>query len=492
MVLANARYQAAEKKVVRLWQLVALCAALYSLLHYPLMAPMPGSAISARIYEGILVAWLISIAAGGLCFWIPSLAALPPAFLLWCNAVCGLVTGLPSTTDSDIQPLTEVSVCIGLGLLINQVYSRCDRSSGTIADSSITARASFANLLFLLAISVHLANYFWSFYAKSWLDGPWGAWIAENNPAYIFLVALDDGHILYSGYPRLVEWVYTILNSVYRYANVLVLSLQGAAIAAFFLPKWAFLTLLLLFDVLHFSIMFTVGAYFWPWIILNAVIVVVAAEHELRLQPLASRLVATCFILAAPLFVRVTFIGWYDSGANNKLYFEAVDDSGKRHAVPANFFTFYSYFIGHMDYGAPDPASAFAVGSPNGGVHSYGLFHAGRSCDVAALTRRDGDPWAYREKLTAFVRSYHQLALTISSRLGAFPYEFYPHHFYTSPSESQDFDLLDKRRIVAYAYRRELVCLSFGSGGLQRRVISSAEYQFDVNGRGDETRLGSE
>jgi hypothetical protein len=178
MVLANAKYQAAEKKVVRLWQLVALCAALYSLLHYPLMAPMPGSGISARIYEGILVAWLISIAAGGLCFWIPSLAALPPAFLLWCNAVCGLVTGLPSTTDSDIQPLTEVSVCIGLGLLINQVYSLCNRASwtrtNTIADSSITARASFANLLFLLAISVHLANYFWSFYAKSWLDGPGG------------------------------------------------------------------------------------------------------------------------------------------------------------------------------------------------------------------------------------------------------------------------------------------------------------------------------
>jgi len=85
-------------------------------------------------------------------------------------------------------------------------------------------------------------------------------------------------------------------------------------------------------------------------------------------------LLATNFILIAPRFVNVTFLGWYDIGANNKLFFDAVDKSGGRHYVRTNYFTFYSYSLAHMDYGSPEPATAFAAGSPNGGALEYKYF----------------------------------------------------------------------------------------------------------------------
>ncbi len=181
----------------------------------------------------------------------------------------------------------------------------------------------------------------------------------------------------------------------------------------------------------------------------------------------------------------MTELGWYDSAANNKLFLEAVDDTGRRYLVPTNFFTFYSYSIGHMDdleFGIPDPADAFDVLTPNGGSAYYRLLGASRRCDVASLTRSSSsNEQSEREQFSTFVRNYHRLALKIYSTIGAFPYDIYPHHFYIPSSQSEDFRRLDKRRIVAYVMRRESVCLSYDAGRLHRNVVSSAEYRIDVH-----------
>jgi hypothetical protein len=237
-----------------------------------------------------------------------------------------------------------------------------------------------------------------------------------------------------------------------------------------------------MFDLMHLSIIFIVGADFWPWILLNVIVAFVVARAGFVRQPVIMRMIATGFILVAPMFVHVTKLGWYDTGANNKLYLVAVDESGRRTPVPDNFFTFYSYSFGHMDYGMPDPEDAFALGTPNGGSQNYQFFKAGETCDVAALVVPNYNEGFDREKLPAFIRNYHRLALASYSNFGMFPYNVYPHHFYVPGSERVGFDRLDKRTIVAYVYRRESVCLAYDGGALQRRVISSAEYRIDVLG----------
>ncbi len=497
-VLVRANFNKAEKLVVRLWQLVGMLSAVYSLLHYPLMPLAQNDVFAASLYSLLMFAWGISSIGGLFCFWIPSLSILPAAFLVWSNSMAGMITGLPTTIYIDVQPLTEVSVCIGFGLLINQVYSRGGQYSwrtkvktASIDSRNAPANDVFVHLLLLVAISVHLANYFWSFYKKMSLDGPWGAWVTENNPAYIFLAALDDGHIIFSGYPRLVQWTYGLVDAIHIYSNFAVLVCQAATIVAFFLPRRAFLVLLVLLEAMHVLIIVIVGANFWPWIIMNVIIAVIVARPDFGRQSTALRLIATGFILVAPRFVEVTRLGWFDSGANNKLYFEAVDESGKRYTVPTNFFTFYSYSFGHMDYGPPDPERAFATGEPNGGTWDYRAFKAGRSCDVATLTRPGFYHAFDHEKLPAFIQNYHRLALTIYSMVGAFPYDFYPHHFYVPFSKRQDFDRLDKHRIVAYIYRQESVCLSFDAGALQRKLIATAEYEIDVKKADQDIRPGN-
>jgi hypothetical protein len=377
-VMASTRYVQAEKPVVRLWQLVGSLSAVYALLHYPLLPP--ATLKRETLYELVLFVWLASLAAGALCFKIPSLSVLPPSFLLWSKSVAGTITGLPQTAYIDVAPLPEVSICIAIGLLINQIHSHLRN------DADNLLRSEFAKLLCLFAISIHLANYFWSFYTKATLDGPPLAWLWENNPAYIFLVALDNGHILFSAYQHVVAFTFTIIDQLHLISNFGILFVQAAAITAFFLTKCAFVILLLLFDAMHLSIILIVGANFWPWIVLNVIITYVVTGRDFqqavvahaadkrfhaRAMDFVLRLLATGFILIAPRFVNVTFLGWYDIGANNKLFFEAVDESGGRHYVPTNYFTFYSYSLAHMDYGSPEPATAFVAGSPNGGAMEY-------------------------------------------------------------------------------------------------------------------------
>src|SRR5262249_16797720 len=147
----------------------------------------------------VLIFWVVSVLGGIFSFYVPSLSALPPAFLVWCNVAAKPITGLPITTDLDIMPLNEVSICIGLGLLISHATSQAirllsKRSNSRFVDSITNglASSSFTGLLLLVAISIHLANYYCSFVAKVSLDGPFLAWLTKNNPVNMFLVALDD------------------------------------------------------------------------------------------------------------------------------------------------------------------------------------------------------------------------------------------------------------------------------------------------------------
>src|SRR3984893_8414751 len=260
IVLARAKFDDAAKPTINLLKLIGSLSAAYSLIHYPLI-PTVVPTLHLR-YAMLVVAWAISLLAGVACFWLPSLALLPPAFLLWSISEAHVVSGLPVTTDLDITPLIEVSMCIGFGLLINQ-WTRLLRFP-TKSDGP-----QFTQLLFLIAIAVHLANYFWSFLAKLQLDGSPTLWLTQNIPAGIFLTALDDDHVFFSGYPHLVEWMYWIVENPYRPSNPHILFVQATPLVALFFPRLLLIALLVAFDMMHITIALIAGANFWPWIILN-------------------------------------------------------------------------------------------------------------------------------------------------------------------------------------------------------------------------------
>jgi hypothetical protein len=264
--LSAARYIEAEKPVVRLWQLVGSLSAIYALIHYPLMPMRSDDAIGAALYGSVLCVWLASLGAGVICIKIPSLSILPPSFLLWSEGVAGAITGLPQTAFIDVLPLPEVSICIAIGLLINRIpLGLCngvvdEHDDTKECELSILLRREFARLVCLFAISIHLANYFWAFYAKATLPGPPLAWLWENNPAYIFLAALNNGHILFLADQKLVEWSFAVLDRLHVVSNLGILFAQGAALIAFFLPNRLLFIFLLVFDSMQTANIFVLVA----------------------------------------------------------------------------------------------------------------------------------------------------------------------------------------------------------------------------------------
>lgn len=233
-------------------------------------------------------------------------------------------------------------------------------------------------------------------------------------------------------------------------------------------------------DLMHLSIIVIAGANFWPWIILNLIIAYVVARPDFPDQSRMLSALATIFILLATKLVNVATLGWYDTGANNKLFFEAIDTDGARYSVPTNFFSFYAYSFGHMDFGAPNPASAIGVASPNGGTLSFRTFQAGRTCNLAELRRDTPNPNPFLERINNFVQGYHSMILAVDGSLGSFPYDLYPHHFYVPRGETDKFYRLDKRRIVAYLYKQESGCFSFEDGRVKRKIVGTGEYRIDV------------
>jgi hypothetical protein len=219
----------------------------------------------------------VSVGAGVAGLRIPSLAVLPSAFLLWSKAAAHTVTGI-SYPDLDVLPLPEVSMCLALGLFINQIYglisqldtniNKTSRDNRIILPDTEIPRREFAHLVVLTAIAIHMANYFWSFYAKASLPHPPGmffgtSWLLQNNPANIFLSALDNDHIAFSAYPDLVTIVFKLVDKTHLLSNFWVFVIQGAAIVAFWISKRGLLILLILFDVMHLSILVITGANFW-------------------------------------------------------------------------------------------------------------------------------------------------------------------------------------------------------------------------------------
>ncbi len=468
--LARAKYAASEMPAVRLLQLIGAVSAAYALLHYPLMPVMP-TAHAHAVYIALLLLWVASIVCGIACVRIPSLALIPPAFLVWSVGISWQVTGLLHWRTLDVLPLSEVAACLGIGLVIVRLYAlspRCDE----------TTRNQFAGLIFVFAVCMHLANYFWSAAAKITLDGPFLAWVTFNNPLHIYLAALDLGHITFSQF-EIAKWLAAAIDKTHVVANAAILAAQTLAVLGFLMSKRALVLLLIVFDALHLGIAIAAGANFLPWVLLNIAITIVLVAPWYQKPNRATGLLAAAFIIAAPYFGTVAALGWYDSGAHNRRYFEAEDRDGKRYYVSPNFFTFYSYPIAHDSYGVPEPTTAFDT-LMNGGADTYELALAGRTCDTARLipgTPRHAPP---PPTLAPFVIRYHQMAQDMERTLGVFPYNLYPHHFYGRLGQADAFDRLDKGQIAAYVFRRESVCLSFEDGKFVRRVVSTGEYRIEL------------
>jgi hypothetical protein len=486
VAMARARYAASDAAAVRLLQLVGVITGAYALVHYPLFPVVLQGFKATAAVTAIAVLWIAAVAAGILCLRWPSLALVSATYLVWSKNAVYRVTGLWHGHTIDVLPLAEVSFCLVAGLAMARLTGRISGRHTVARADAASAGALFSKVLIAAAISIHLGNYYSSFLAKVTLDGGPMSWLLDNDPGKLFLVGMDNNHVLYASWPWLVDGMRATLSHAGPLTNAFILLGQGAALLGILMPRRWLLILLLGFDVMHLSILVVMGANFAPWILLNLAIAAVVVSRHYERPPLLVGIFSVLFILSGNSFMTQARLGWYDTAANNKMYFEAIDKDGRRHYVPTNFFTFYSYPFAHMAYGAPDAANAFALDNPNGGTQVYRKVTASLTCDVPVLTTRDiyGQDLSKTEingpAIDAYVRGYHALVSAIGDRIGRFPYALYPHHFFVPLRFAADFEGLAMRDIVAYVYRRESVCLSVQDGVPVRRVASEAEHRIDL------------
>lgn len=69
------------------------------------------------------------------------------------------------------------------------------------------------------------------------------------------------------------------------------------------------------------------------------------------------------------------------------------------------------------------------------------------------VDKRELDP-----RLLMFIRNYHFLVIAIQDRIGAFPYDYYPHHFYVSAAAAADFGRMDKRLVIIWSKGNQPAC----------------------------------
>ena len=89
------------------------------------------------------------------------------------------------------------------------------------------------------------------------------------------------------------------------------------------------------------------------------------------------------------------------------------------------------------------------------------------------------------KEVAKYIRQHHSYVLSRVDEDGRFSYDLYPHHIWSNPLEYNDFSELDKRRITAYVFVSELVCLGDEDIGLTRHVVHRSERSISLKAKTD-------
>jgi len=280
------------------------------------------------------------------------------------------------------------------------------------------------------------------------------------------------------GDDNLAEYAQTYFASVVVIANVA--TLVGQTLSVIFLRDIRYtIWLTLFYDLTHIVIYILTGIFFWKWILLNAVIVIAATSiRDLPLNRIERSAGTFCVLLGTTVFFAAQ-LGWYDTGAYNRAWFSAETSDGRHIEVPSNYFLTSSLIVAQMRLGAPERDGHLPTKNW-GTTAKVGIMRRGKTCsfeDRQLRARRTLD----RAQVERMVRLHHRAILDHADENGLFPYDFYPHHIWSNPFEFDKFAKLDKRKIVAFRYNFESVCITYNEGKRQKRVLHRSSHVIDVS-----------
>lgn len=426
-----------------------------------------------------------------LAWWRP-VALLPlVALMFWQKSWMALFNAGNSVSSTDYLPLFDTVLLLLSALLVLAYLPRLALWRRLEAERVEARAISPQMLVFFALIGIHLSNYFHSGVAKIVLDGGPLRWLLENRTDYLAHTAWELGILPLAAWPALAGAVLALLQPpMVQVINALTLFPQLFSPLAV-LSRRTMIGFLLFFDLQHLGIAVLTGVFFWKWIALNTAFVVALARWpEKRLPPVVGLLVAALSMVVLvvpgivlpggyrisnwgqPLFFTAR-LGWYDTPAVNHAYATAILDDGRELRVPTNYFLAFSLSAAQQDYANVLP-HMWPTGT-FGTTVSYEQMKLGLACrqQLTDVVHPVLDP----SHLVRFTRERHAEALALAGADGQLAYDLYPHHIWSNPLLYRDFAGLDLRRIKAFRWSIEAVCVDWSGGARHTRVINQQQVE---------------
>lgn len=417
-------------------------------------------------------AWIGAVAFGVAGYFRPSFAIVPLQYMIWHKH--GLSNAFALHLEwLDYFTLIETGTFLIIGYLVFAAFRKIDGFDDVFTIGGLTNESvrkdcggtlHVIDVLILFAIALHYGNYFYAGLIKAVLGADMTFWVLENRTELLILAAHDSNVLPLSFSETLTKWAYELIANVRVFTNFVTISIQLLAVVAILRVKWAII-MTLCYDALHLIIFFTTGIFFWKFIILNLAIVAALGAMHIRTVPRQMRIALSAAVVLSPfVFHIMPSFAWLDSRSSNRIHMIAITEDGTEYMVPSNYFLGLSVTFAQNRLVWPGEG---AVPTETWGVsRSQEIMEAGLVCDWASIDKEQYPvPFAVpKEQIDHFIRRYHTQVLSMLDEDGRFEYDIFPHHIFSMPWYSTKFRELDKRRIVAYRYESETLCLDYKDG----------------------------
>jgi hypothetical protein len=342
---------------------------------------------------------------------------------------------------------------------------------------------NWQDLVALIAIGMHLANYFWSAYAKMIIGPHVWSWVIENKTYNLTAYSLENRTLPIGGFPTLVQHVYDLEKLFIHPLNLFIIGIQAFAIICVFRPRWMRIAAYC-YDILHVGIYLVGGVFFWAWIWNNIAVIVSLRGYKTFTAPQ----IAACLLTIAlghPNFglINSALLGWFDVANARQTYVDAETTGGRTVRVPFSFFLSNSHPVGlgylntvEMQGHYPHiwwASGTYAMASTENGCHP-----------PAPVSPQDLEPPEKETKrlqeLSAMLKANHARMLEYTKRWGHYAMYFRLHHNPSNPFLFSEFNSLDLSTIKRYNIVVSSMCHGIEHGVSTAKAIFTTKVPIDV------------
>lgn len=466
---------------------IVLLYIVFSNIHYPDSL----TSGNATTYFELNVLWWIATVCGLIGLVRPSFAIVPLIFVVWYKYQTSYLFGL-NVSPLDYTAVIETGIVLVVGLLVVPLFRRfadldaqLEQETRTESTAAMrgTARLDPIDLLVLTAVALHFGNYFYAALIKAGLGDNPLYWVLENQTQYLILAAerLNALPISFS------EWLTSLsiegFTNLRLVVNLATISIQFFAAIALIRIRWAII-ITVIYDIFHLGIFVLTGIFFWKFILLN--LSIVAALTPIRHVVLSQsnrRVLVTTVLLSPLIFQILPSFAWLDSRSMNHVRILAVTDDNRELEVPSNYFLGLSVTFAQQRLVWPKhgPFPTWTWGT----TRIQEDMERGLECDwpLKGDAPRETAYYLPQAQITDVIRKHHALILHNLNSDGRIAYDWYPHHIFSMPWRSQEFNALDKRRIVAYRYVVDAVCMDHIDGTPRYDTKWSASFDIPIANR---------